>query len=140
MNALTPQPRSAFEVISVMPVLEREITLMERAIALHDRHAELKRQMEERGLDPIASAVRMTEIAEAVAVKRGLTLEDLLGPSRRSKVCEVRQEAMWHMRERRWASGEHRWSLPQIGAYFGRDHSTVLWGIHRHQARIEAAR
>lgn len=47
-------------------------------------------------------------------------------------VAVARQEFMWRARK------ETRFSLPQIGAFIGRDHTTVLHGIRRHEERIAA--
>lgn len=75
----------------------------------------------------------MREIASEVAHRHGLTLEDLKGPSRRQEISQPRQEAMALM------CAERRWSLPQIGRFFGgRDHTTVIHGVRAHQRRTEA--
>lgn len=72
----------------------------------------------------------MRELAEEVAHRHGLTLEDLKGPSRRQEISQPRQEAMALI------CAERRWSLPQIGRFFGgRDHTTVLHGARAHERR-----
>jgi hypothetical protein len=70
------------------------------------------------------------EILLYVANRYGLTVEDLTGPSRHRAVTIPRQEAMWRMVEQR------RWSFPQIGRTFNRDHSTIMHGHARHAARL----
>lgn len=55
--------------------------------------------------------------------------------SERRDVATVRARhcAMWRVKR------ETPWSLPSIGRSFGgRDHSSVIHGIRRHQARIDA--
>lgn len=69
-----------------------------------------------------------------VAIKHGLTLADLIGPYRAPKVAHARQEAMWVLFQ------ERRWSYPQIGRFFGgRDHTTIMHGVRRHQSRLDEA-
>lgn len=72
--------------------------------------------------------------AGMVAMKHGLSLADLIGPSRRRKVARPRQEAFAAVQEK------HGYSLPKIGRLFGgRDHTTVLHGIREHAKRVAAA-
>lgn len=72
-------------------------------------------------------------IKNEVADKHGITVHDLESAIRHQRVCKARFEAMYRCRHETLAS------LPQIGRAFGnRDHTTVIHGIRRHQARIEA--
>lgn len=72
-------------------------------------------------------------IAE-VAEKHGLTLADLIGPRRHRYVAHARQEAMWALRQRTTLS------TTSIGMFLGgRDHTTVMWGLRRHEERLRAA-
>ena len=75
----------------------------------------------------------MREIAEQVARQHGLSLAHLVGPQRAQRYSRPRQEAMWRMCE------AGRWSLPRIGMFFDRDHTTILHGRRAHQARLDAA-
>ena len=138
MNAVANLHRSPLSLIAEMPILEREIALMEKAIAVHDRHAELMREMQARGLTLMNSAVFMHEIADVVAVKHGLTRADLIGPSMLKPIVLARQEAMWELANRQRSEGQNRWSRSQIGRFFHRDHTTVIHGIRRHAARLAA--
>jgi chromosomal replication initiation ATPase DnaA len=64
---------------------------------------------------------RLTEIAELVAERYGLTVQALRGPSKVKRIAHPRQEAMTIS----YDTGE--WSNGQIGQYYGgRDHSTVV--------------
>lgn len=81
-------------------------------------------------------ATSMREIVRRVAAARGCSVEEILGLSRERVIAWPRQEAMWHCRRVRRADGSHRYSLPQIGAFFGRDHTTVLHGVRAHTARM----
>jgi hypothetical protein len=78
-------------------------------------------------------APSMKEIAESVSWRYGVPMEDLRGPSRLKAFALARQAAMYEM------VVEDRWSLPQIGLYFDRDHTTVLHGYRRHAQRLAAA-
>jgi hypothetical protein len=72
----------------------------------------------------------MMEIARQVAHAHGVKLEEMLGDRRHAYLIPARQEAMYHMVQ------EDRWSLPHIGRFFGRDHTTVMWGHARHARRL----
>lgn len=77
------------------------------------------------------SADRQTRaVIEAVAAKHGVTMSDMLGRCVNRKAAWARQEAYVEIRARR-----PHLSLPSVGRLFGRDHSTVLHGIRRFQAR-----
>jgi chromosomal replication initiator protein len=78
----------------------------------------------------------MRQIVADVAEIHGVSLEDLLGPSHKRKFAEARQEAMlWCILQKRW-DGLRAYSSPRIGAFFGRDHSTVLTGCRRAAQRL----
>ncbi|WP_332763979.1 helix-turn-helix domain-containing protein [Phenylobacterium sp.] len=74
----------------------------------------------------------MRTIAFRVAEKHGLTLDDLRSPSRRRPLVVARQEAMHEIRQ---ATTQ---SLPAIGRFFDRDHTTVIHALERHAARLQA--
>lgn len=86
----------------------------------------------------------LPEIAFCVAAKHGVTVDALREPSdkigaRKDSVSVPRQEAFWLARQQKRPDGSQRYSLPQIGRYFGgRDHSTVLHGSRAHQRRLAA--
>lgn len=116
--------------------LEREIAVMERAIALAKRRDELRRQIEELGIDLQAAPQTMMAIAERVAVAYGLTMADIRGRRRDRDAAWPRQHLMWLLYRQLRADGTHRYSLPVIGRFLGgRDHTTILHGIGRHELR-----
>lgn len=79
----------------------------------------------------IGAPVTMREIAERVAFRVGVSLEDLRGASRKRYIAHPRQEVFALI------YATDRFSLPQIGRYFGgRDHTTILYGIREHEARL----
>lgn len=78
--------------------------------------------------------VTMAEITLRVAEKHGLTVEDLKGQSRIRPIAWPRQEAMY---ECRMATSN---STTAIGRFLGgRDHTTVMHGVRRHQDRLAEA-
>lgn len=85
--------------------------------------------------------MNLAQIAEAVARKHRISVKDLKGAYRGRTVAWPRQEAMWLAYQEVWPDGRHVYSLPQIGRYFGgRDHTTALHGVRRHQQRLDAAK
>lgn len=57
--------------------------------------------------------------------------KDILGDSRKRPVAYARHYAMWLLRELGY-------SLPEIGRQLRRDHSSVLFGVRAHAARVES--
>ncbi len=75
--------------------------------------------------------VSMAEIAEAVARRFGVEVEDLLGPKRQKDIMWARQVAIYLCRELTNSS------LAAIGEFFGgRDHSTVLHSYNKVADRL----
>lgn len=72
-------------------------------------------------------------VAMAVADAYGLSWEEITGPGRTFRVAHPRQHAFWALRQ----LCPHL-SLPQIGMMFGKDHTTVLYGIRKHEERRSA--
>jgi Bacterial dnaA protein helix-turn-helix len=75
---------------------------------------------------------RLLLILRAVAREYGAEPGDMLSPSRPGRLVQARQAAWLLLRKRT------RLSLPQIGARFGRDHSTVLHGVRKMEALMRA--
>jgi chromosomal replication initiation ATPase DnaA len=72
-------------------------------------------------------------IAQEVADRHGVTVEQLTGLSRLGRIAHARQAAYAALRSRGQVS------LYQIGCWFGgRDHSTIRAGILRHEKRATA--
>lgn len=69
-------------------------------------------------------------IAE-VASFHGMEPRAITGRRRTPRVVLARQHAYAVVKARR-----PHLSLPAIGRAFGRDHSTVVWGIRAHEARM----
>lgn len=84
--------------------------------------------------DAIIAALSMRgllELVDAVCGRRGVTRDELCGRCRTSAVIQARQELWWQLRQH----PDHHYSLSEIGRLFGRDHSTVLYGIHAYRRR-----
>jgi chromosomal replication initiator protein len=101
-----------------------------------DLTVELTREVLD-GLYPVAKPIvrhgppSISEITEAACARFGLTLDELLSPSRTARITWPRQVAMYLARE---LTDE---SLPAIGRQFGgRDHTTVLHAYRRTATRI----
>lgn len=70
-------------------------------------------------------------VIAAVAKRFGISVSDLLGCCQRRRIAWPRQYAY------AMVQGERGLSLPEIGRIFsGRDHTTVLYGINKHQQRV----
>lgn len=73
-------------------------------------------------------------ITAAVCAMHGVTIPEVMGQSRNRQVVACRHEIFYRL------SKESGFSLPQIGSRFGgRDHTTVLHGIRKHQERMAEA-
>jgi hypothetical protein len=62
----------------------------------------------------------------------GVTLEQLKSRSREQKLVDLRHHAFWILRTR------FNWSMPKIGRFFNRDHTTALHGVERWQKIVDA--
>jgi hypothetical protein len=71
------------------------------------------------------------DIVREVCVKHEITKSELMSVRRARNIVAARHEAMWRM------SKETSMSLPAIGRRMGgKDHTTVLHGIRRHEAKV----
>jgi chromosomal replication initiation ATPase DnaA len=88
--------------------------------------ARRKREREEVSRPPL-SAPQI--ILRQVARKHGVTLSEMLGPSRKRFIAHARFEAAYRLRT------ECRMSLPQIGRRLGgKDHTTIIHALRQHAA------
>jgi hypothetical protein len=80
---------------------------------------------------PKAGARKYVHILHDMAVKYNLSQIELIGRNRDQRIMKARQEAYYLMQRAGY-------SLPQIGQFLGgRDHTTVLSGIRRHEKRLK---
>ena len=71
----------------------------------------------------------LLELAKEIARKHHVTLEELLGRSHGNPEASARHE-LWHRLY------EHIPSFPKLGQIFGRDHSTILSAVHKHEKSL----
>lgn len=79
-------------------------------------------------LQPKAKA---RQIVAETAERHGFTADEILGPGKKASLVKARWEAMALVRREFPA-----WSLPQIGMFFNRDHTSVLHAL-RMAAKME---
>lgn len=79
---------------------------------------------------PTLAAPDVSGIVERTAIAFGVTVKEVLGPSRLRGVMRPRQVAMFLARE---ITGL---SLPRLGAAFGRDHTTVLHACRKVETEL----
>lgn len=69
----------------------------------------------------MTNSLRIRDIQKRVCTLYGVTLPHLLGPRRDKVLVQARHTAM------AYCLNDGRWSLPQIGRAFNRNHTTVLY-------------
>jgi chromosomal replication initiation ATPase DnaA len=72
------------------------------------------------------------QIVKQVAAKHGVTFEAIIGHQRNKALVIARHEALYRL------SQETTFSLVKIGHKMQRDHTSVMYGIHKHKERMEA--
>lgn len=83
-----------------------------------------------RGTIPLSPTV----ILQETALHYGVSIVDIRSERRTKAVIPCRHAVMYRLRK------ETEMSLPKIGAFLGgRDHTTVIAGIKKHEARMAAA-
>ena len=81
----------------------------------------------------VKKRITIRQIISEVSEKRGVSRDAIISARRNVNLVLARWEVMWRARE------ETALSLPQIGRALGdRDHTTILYGVRRHQERIDA--
>lgn len=79
--------------------------------------------------EPILTA---RDIAKAVVAevcdKHNVAVNDVMSLRRSKSIVAARHEVCWRLRE------ETNWSMPQIGRFMGRDHTSVLYGCRCYDA------
>ena len=71
----------------------------------------------------------MAEIIAEVSEETGVSVSAMRGPSRYRIIVYPRHYAMWRMVQ------EDRWTWAQIGRFFNRDHTTVIWAWRQVEKR-----
>lgn len=75
---------------------------------------------------------RILATAQRIAESECVLLEDMLGRKRTARSTRARH--------RLWATvrASSDFSLPELARMFGRDHTTILYGIRKHEAALAA--
>lgn len=80
----------------------------------------------------------MAEIIRRVADAHGVSVALIKSPRKTKALCLARHEFVWRARQERNLDGSQRHSLPAIGRFLGRDHTTALSSERRFQALMDA--
>lgn len=81
---------------------------------------------------PSPADLTWKRIAQEVAQKHSVPMTDMFSARRNKEAVAARHEAFYR------CSVETSMSLPQIGRRFGRDHTTILYGIRKFKRMMEA--
>lgn len=76
---------------------------------------------------------RITQIIAEVAERHDMAPAEIVGPMRWKRHCRARYEAMWLARQEVGRDGKQLYSMAEIGRVFGRDHTTVMNSLRRHE-------
>jgi len=75
------------------------------------------------------------KVLAEVSASTGVSPRDILGRCRDFRYVRARQEVAWRLRQALDNHGKPRFSMPQIGAWMDRDHTTILHAVRAHEAR-----
>lgn len=120
--------------------LEEENRALRRILALSEENLRLREAVGALATAVGPHQIALVELAAAVAAEHGLALGDLRGPDRTARIVLARQHFMWLARQPAFPGGAPQYSLPEIGAFLYRDHTTVLHGAREHAKRLADAR
>lgn len=73
--------------------------------------------------------IKISDLCDEVCRKRGLTRAELMARTHKYRISHARHEVMY-------LASKVGKSTPQIGRFFGFDHTTVLHGIRSHERRL----
>ena len=76
------------------------------------------------------------EVLKVASARYEVTIDDILGDSHARAFSYPRQFVAWSLYEMRLPDGSRRFSMPQIGRYLRRDHTTILHAIRAHEQRV----
>lgn len=75
----------------------------------------------------VVSRRRLREALETSALKHGVSIAEIVGPSMFRRIVHARWEVMWMLREADF-------SFPAIGRAMAMDHSSIIHGCRKHAA------
>ena len=73
---------------------------------------------------------RARAIIAEVTARRSVPVSHLFSTLRDRKVSHTRHEIWFRLRQ------ECAWSYPRIAKFFDKDHTTILYGVRGHEARL----
>ena len=83
-----------------------------------------------RGRLTVRHRVLMRSVVREIAQERGMSADEILSDDLARHIAHARQDAMLAMRDLGFSS-------PMVGAFFGKDHTTVLHGWDAAERREE---
>lgn len=75
------------------------------------------------------------EIVREVAEEHCVTVKEIMARDNSRRVSHARQECFSRVYDMRFCDGSRRFSTLQVGRLFGRDSTTILFGIDQHKRR-----
>lgn len=99
----------------------------EAAAIVAAAESEAARILAEAGLSPSGGRRAVQSIIREVAQRRGVSVRDILGPSRSASIVAIRHEAIAQAYMER-----PDMSLPELGRRFNRDHTTVIHAVRKY--------
>ena len=94
------------------------------------RRKKVQRVLERLEAAPATPQLPMAKIAREVAYKYAVTVNDIRSERRAPYLVAARHEVFWRCKT------ETENSYPAIGKFFRRDHTTVIAGVRKHEARL----
>ena len=83
---------------------------------------------------PLPQVVR--DVLHDVAWTHGVSVDDILGDNRCRQFAHARQRVAFDLYAMQSPDGSRRFSMPQLGRYLNRDHTTILHAIRAHEKRM----
>lgn len=116
---------------SLVAIAKRIASLRAEKLAAERAREETERALTKAVAEATPGAGKVRAILAAVSATHGVTVDQIIGTGKTIPVAIARQDAMWRLKN------ETKMSLPQIGlALGGRDHTTILHGIRKHEERM----
>lgn len=134
MLGLHEQDVRAVMEAPTLQAVERLRVAAPRVLAVTQAPSPKRRGRAASEIPPAARAV-----IQGVAAHYGCTFAEIVGVRGTNAIATIRQEIFWELRQLKTEYGTPRFSWQQIGRWFGRDHSTALWGSQQHQRRLDVA-
>ncbi len=108
------------------PPCPADIEVKEARAALADRVFEINRVTASLVFDPADALLTAAQIIQAVGDEFGVTVEAIKSERRTNLLVAVRRRAIVRV-----FLAKPKASLPMIGKWFDRDHTTIMWSLQR---------